>query len=58
MLLRKLTYFSNIGYIYGEIFSGRSAFEDYMSVANVGEPVKFLTVSLESFETIVGSLKN
>ena len=38
-------------------FSDSSAFEGYMSTANVGEPFKFSTVSLESLEAIVGSLK-
>ena len=51
-------YFAIISNSYGENFSDRSAFEDYMCSANVGEPFKFLTVSLESLGTIVVSLKN
>ena len=49
--------FANIGNTYGDNFSGSSAFESYMSSANVGEPLRFSTVSLESLEAIVGSLK-
>ena len=51
-------YFANIGSTYGDHFSDSSAFENYMSSANVGEPFKFSTVSLESLEAVVGSLKN
>ena len=51
-------YFVNIGNTCGDNFSDSSAFEDYISSAEASEPFKFLTVSLESLETIVGSLKN
>ena len=52
------TYLAIIGNTYGDFFSVRSAVGNYMSSANVGETFKFSTVSLESLETIVGSLKN
>ena len=51
-------YFANIGNTQEENFSDSSDFEGYMSSANVGMCYKFLKVSLESLETIVGSLKN
>ena len=51
-------YFDNIGNTFSETISDRSAFENCMSSANVGEPFKFSTARLESLEAIVGSLKN
>ena len=51
-------YFANIGNTYGDKLSDNSAFENNMSSANVGEPFRFSTVSLESLKAIVGSLKN
>ena len=51
-------YFANIGNTYVDIFSDCSAFEDYMNSANMGESFMFSTVSLESLEAIVGSLKS
>ena len=48
---------ANSGITGGEICSDVSAFRDYMSSANVGEPNKFPTVSFKSVETIFGSLK-
>ena len=50
-------YFAYIDNTYGDHFSDSSAFENYMSSANVGEPFRFSTVSLESLEAIVSSLK-
>ena len=40
------------------ILPDSSAFKNYMSSANVGEPFKLSTVSLDSLESLVGSLKN
>ena len=51
-------YLVNIGNTHGENFSDSSAFEIHMNSANVAQPFKFSTVSLESIEAIVGSLKN
>ena len=39
------------------MFSHSYAFEDYTSSANVSEPSRFLNVSLEFLDTIVGSLE-
>ena len=50
-------YFANIGKTYGDKFADSSTFENYMSSANVSEPFKFSTVSLESLKAIVGWLK-
>ena len=50
-------YFANIGNTYGDICSDSSALGDYMSSASGSEPFKFSTVSLETLESIVGSLK-
>ena len=41
-------YFANIGNTYAKKSSDSTAFEDYMSSDNVGEPFKFSTVSLKS----------
>ena len=38
---------------YGDNFSDSSPFENYMSGANVCEPFKLLTASLEALEAIV-----
>ena len=50
-------YFANIGNTYGDNCSDSSAFEDYMSSADVGESFKFSAVSLEACEAIVCWLK-
>ena len=50
--------FANICNTHDDTFSDSSACENYMSSANVGELFKFLTVSLETLDAIVGSLKN
>ena len=51
-------YLANIGNTQDENFSDSSAFVDFMSSANEGEPFKISTVSLESLKTINNTLKN
>lgn len=49
--------FTNISNLCGENLSDCHAFEEYMNCANVSESYRFSTISLESLETIVCSLK-
>ena len=49
-------YFVNMDITYGEKFSDSFALKEYMSSTDVSESYKFSTKSLESLETIIGSL--
>ena len=51
-------YFAKNGNTYGDKFPDSYAIEDYSNSANIiSQPLRLSTVSLESLETIIGSLK-